>query len=168
MGLFDKIKEKKEALKKEFPSQPVGEVIDTGGKLTKEDFTVVGVHYHPDSLKKLSSANPDWRKAGKTLAGEGRVMEKIYHYSYMNKPVRIEPDTAGIYRKGALMVLIASEHVGYISDEDAAHVKAILAQTSVKYISALIRGGEYKVVSENGDAVKNEEHVRISVRIAYA
>ena len=162
MGLFNIFKTKNET-----PKQ-VTEAIKTDGKLVKEDFTVVGVQYHKDSLKKLSTANPDWRKGGKTLASEGKVMEKIYHYSYLNKPVKIVPDANGIYDKNALMVLIAGEHVGYIPDDDTTHVKVILSQTSIKYITSSIRGGEYKVVSENGDAVKTEDRVRISVRIAYA
>ena len=162
MGLFSLFKSKNE------PTKPAVEAIKTDGKLVKEDFTVVGVQYHKDSLKKLSTANPDWRKGGKTLASEGKVMEKIYHYSYLNKPVKIVPDVNNAYDKNALMVLIAGEHVGYIPADDTAHVKAILSQTSVKYITSCFWGGEYKVVSENGDAVKMEEHVHISVRIAYA
>jgi len=161
MALFDMFKKKAAAA----PSQ---EAINTGGKLTKEDFTVYGVRYHKDSLKKLGVANEDWKKSAKAIIAEEKVMQKIYHYSYINKPVKIVPDTEGIYDKNALMVLIAGEHVGYISDGDTAHVKAILSQTSVKYITASIRGGEYKVVSLNGDSVKEEDSIKISVRIAYA
>ncbi len=161
MALFDMFKKKAAAA-------PPQEVINTSGKLTKEDFTVVGLQYHEDSIKKLGVANEDWRKSAKTIIAEEKVMQKIYHYTYINKPVKIVSDTGEIYRKGALMVFIAGEHVGYISDEDESHVKAILSQTSVKYITASIRGGEYKVVSLNGDAVKEEDRIRISVRIAYA
>lgn len=153
MGLFD-------FLKKEQPQEE--------RNLVKEDFKVVGAHYHPNEIKRLQNANPDWRKGGKTLAAEGKVMQRIYHYSYINKPVKIEIDDGNIYRKGALKVLIAGEHVGYIPDEHTKHVTEILKTKSVKYVTAYIKGGEYKVVSENGDAVKWEEDIKINLRIAYA
>ena len=66
-------------------------------KLVKEDFKVVGVHYHPNEIKRLQNANPDWRKGGKTLAAEGKCNQKIYHYSYINKPVKIAFDDGKVY-----------------------------------------------------------------------
>lgn len=153
MGLFD-------FLKKEQPQEE--------RHLVKEDFNVFGLHYHPNEIKRLQNANPDWRKGGKTLAAEGKVMQKIYHYSYINKPVKIAVDDGSIYKKGALKVIIAGEHIGYIPDDDTKHVSEILKTKSVKYVTAMIKGGEYKVVSENGYVAKVEENIKISVRIAYA
>ena len=140
----------------------------TSGKLVKEDYKVAGIHYHLDNIKKLGTATPDWRKSGKTLAAEGKVMERIHHYTYINKPVKIIPDDGSIYEKGALMVFIAGEHVGYIPDSDTKHVTSILNTKSIKYISASIRGGEYKIVSENGEAIKWDAQPVITVRIAYS
>lgn len=154
MGLFDL-----------FKKQPVEE---EPRKLVKEDYTVVGVHYHPKEIQRLQDANPDWRKGGKTLAAEGKVMKRIYHYNYINKPVKIAYDDGSVYMKGALMVYIAGEHVGYIPDDDTKHVTEVLKTKSVKYVTAYISGGEYKVVSEDGSAMKMSENVRIKLRIAYA
>lgn len=159
MGLFDLFSRNK---KPEFLP------IETGGKLVKEDFPVVGVHYHPDSIKRIAIANPDWRKSAKTLVSEGKAGHPVLHYTYPTKPVRIIPDENGIYDKNALMVFLAGEHVGYISSDDQAHVKRILSGNSIKYITAKAVGGEYKVVSLMGDVVKTEDRVRISVRIAYS
>ena len=151
MGLFDFLKKEPEER-----------------HLVKEDFFVAEVPYHNEETAKLRVANPDWRKGSKTLVAEGKVMEKIYHYSYVNKPVKIISGDGKNGRKNALMIYIAGEHVGYIKDEDAKHVKEILSKKSIKYISAFIRGGEYKVVSENGEAIKRDESVHVNLRIAYA
>ena len=159
MGLFNFLSRKEEL---QPPAEPEKRT------LVKEDFTVVGAVYHKEEIALLKQANPDWKKSGKTLVSEGKVMQKIYHYSYVNKPVKIIPDDGSVYEKGALMVYIAGEHVGYIPDDMKDHVASILANRSIKYISAFIGGGEYKVVSNNGDAVKWDEHIRISVRIAYS
>ena len=159
MGLLDLLKRNK---------APEIQPIETGGKLVKEDFTVVGIHYHPDSIKRIAIANPDWRKGAKTLVAEGKAGQPVLHYTYPTKPVQILPDEKGIYDKKALMVLLAGEHVGYISREDQEHVKRILAGNSIKYITAKAEGGEYKVISAKGDVVKTEAPVRISVRIAYS
>lgn len=165
MGLFD-------FLKKEPPQEE--------RHLVKEDFKVLGVYYHPNEIKRLQNANPDWKKGGKALVEEGKANKRIYHYSYINKPVKIAVDDGSIYRKGALMVVIAGEHVGYIPDGDTKHVAEILKTKSVKYITAMIKGGEYKIIDENGKAIKCplvsedgkqlkwEDEVKISLRIAYA
>lgn len=154
MGLLDLLKRNK---------APEIRPIETGGKLVKEDFKVVGVHYHPDSIKRIAVANPDWRKGAKTLVAEGKAGQPVLHYTYPTKPVRFEPGT-----EGGVMVFLAGEHVGYISREDQEHVKRILAGNSIKYITAKAVGGEYKVISTKGDVVKTEAPVRISVRIAYS
>ena len=144
------------------------EPIHTGGKLVKEEFVVVGMPYHMDALKRIATANPEWRKGGKRLAADGRVLERIWHYTYLNKPVRIEHEADNERSANAMKVLIAGEHIGYISEETAAHARAIIETTSVKYISATISGGECKVVSQNGDEVKSDEPFRVRVRIGYA
>ncbi len=149
-------------------SSPMYEEIHTGGQLVKEDFAVVGVQYHADSLKRIASTTDDWKKGPKKLLAEGKATVRIFRYTYLNKPVRIEPDEKGIYDKNALMVLIAGEHVGYISEHDLSHVKSILATTSVKYITASITGGDSKIISTTGEETKSSARVRTKVRIAYA
>lgn len=154
MGLFDFL-----STKKEHPPQEER-------KLVKEDFRVVGTCYHPAEIKRLQNANPDWRKGRKALAAEGK--QRVYHYNYINKPVKIAVDDGSVYRKGALMIFIAGEHVGYISDSNMEHVRSILNTKSVKYITAYISGGEYKLISEDGTATKWEDEIKINLRIAYA
>ena len=151
-------------------SQPetVLPAVSTGGKLAKEDYNVAGVRYHADSIKKLQIANEDWRKSNKTLIEEGKTSRRIYHYNFVNKPVRIEHEINSPYDENAMMVFIAGEHVGYISNDEAAHVRAVMETADVKYVTARLSGGEFKIVEDNGEFLTHTDTVRISVRIAYA
>lgn len=156
MALFDKLFQKKEAQTQE------------SGQLVKEDFHVAGSSYYSANIKKLACANEDWKKSGKKLAAEGKVMEKIFRYTYINKPVKLIPEPKNPHDKNAVAVYVAGEQVGYIPAEDAPHVRQVLSSKKIKYISSFIGGGDYKVVSEDGTVVKMDGDVKISVRIAYA
>lgn len=135
--------------------------------LKKEHFIVAGTSYHKTAIQSLAKANPDWRKGGKTLSAEGKVMEKIPHYTYVDRPVKLEPEPTNMHDKNAIKVIIAGEHVGYISQDENIHVGSILKTSSVKYLTAEFRGGEYKVVSEDGSTVKMDNHIGITLHIGY-
>lgn len=135
--------------------------------LKKERFFVAGTYYHKAAIQALAKANPDWRKAGKTLAAEGKVMEKIPHYTYADRPIKLEPEPTNAHDKNAIKVLIAGEFVGYISQDDNILVGKILQSGDIKYITAEFRGGEYKVVSEDGSVVKMDNHVGIALHMGY-
>lgn len=142
--------------------------VSSGSKLMKEDFFVVGVSYYPNSIKLISSINPDWKLSAKQAIDAGFAGQKIFRYSYINKPVKLIPEPDNPEDKNAIAVYIAGEKVGHISREDNVHVGQILRQRSIKYITASVKGGEYKVVSLNGDSVRIDGSVRITVRIAYS
>lgn len=135
--------------------------------LKKERFSVAGTYYHMPAINKLAKANPDWRKGGKTLAEEGKVMEKVPHYTYMDRPINLEPEPTNEYDKNAIKVIIAGEHVGYIGQDDNVHVGEILRFGDIKYITAQFRGGEYKVVSADGSVETMDDHVGITLHIGY-
>lgn len=158
MSIFSKLFKK---------ADPVKQEAESGG-LVKEDFRVVGVSYYTANVKKLACTNEDWKKSGKKLAADGRVMEKIFRYTYINKPVKLIPEPKNQYGKNAVAVYVAGELVGYIPAEDALHVRQVLSSKKIKYISSFIGGGDYKVVSEDGTVEKMDGNVKISVRIAYA
>lgn len=159
MSLFSKLFQSK--------TEPVKQETESVG-LVKEDFRVTGVAYYTANIKKLACANEDWKKSGKKLAAEGRVMEKIFRYTYINKPVKLIHEPKNPHDKNAVAVYVAGEQVGYIPAEDAPHVRQVLSSKKIKYISSFIGGGDYKVVSEDGTVVKMDGDVKISVRIAYA
>ena len=135
--------------------------------LKEETFDIAGVSYYLDNLQKLACANPDYRKRGKTLAEEGQAGKRIYRYNYVYKPVKLILEDKNPYDRYAVMVQIAGEKVGYISQDQKRHVREILSKHEVKFISARISGGEYKVIAENGDTEKDSKRNYITVKIAY-
>lgn len=159
MGLFDMFKKKEPEKPKTLPE-------DHG--LHTEDFGVAGVQYHKAELKRLEISNPEYRASAKKNIEAGLTAKRIFRCAYVNKPVDLIPDHGVEAYRQHVMVKIAGEHVGYITDEDALHVREILKYGSVKYITARISGGDYKVVSTNGEAIKSSDYIRISVRIAYS
>jgi len=141
---------------------------EQGSSYAEETFQVVGVNYYEDNLKLLATANPNWRKGAKGLSELGLCGRKVYHYNYTNKPVKLLPEPTNKHDKNAIIVQIAGEKVGYINRDENRHVKNILENKRVKFISAFISGGEYKVVSANGDTVKMDSRISIKVKIGYA
>lgn len=135
--------------------------------LKEETFDIAGVSYYLDNLQKLACANPDYRKRGKTLAEEGQAGKRIYRYNYVYKPVKLILEDKNPHDRYAVMVQIAGEKVGYISQDQNRHVREILSKHEVKFISARISGGEYKVIAENGDTEKDSKRNYITVKIAY-
>lgn len=135
--------------------------------LKEETFDIAGVSYYLDNLQKLACANPDYRKRGKTLAEEGQAGKRIYRYNYVYKPVKLILEDKNPHDRYAVMVQIAGEKVGYISQDENRHVREILSKHEVKFISARISGGEYKVIAENGDTEKDSKRNYITVKIAY-
>ena len=138
------------------------------GKLHREDFKVIGMNYHPQSFARLQQANPDWRKSKKAILDSELVTKPIFHYSYVNKPVDLRPDLSGQFGKDRIMVFIEGEHVGYLPEDDDIHVGEILRFASIKYITAVISGGEYRVVFRDGTEQKGKDPLSVSVRVGYS
>lgn len=136
-------------------------------ELKTETFRVTGSYYYASNIGKLACSNPDWKCTAAQIIKKGKVMERIYRYSYINKPVKLEHEPKNEHDKNAIAVIVAGEKVGYISREEARHVGDILKKGEIKYISSFIGGGQYKVVSENGDIQHLDEDINIKVRIAY-
>lgn len=134
----------------------------------EEVFYVVGVAYCIDNIKKLTCSNKDYRNSAKTNIADGLIAKKIFQYTYINKPVKLVPEPTNLHDKNAIMVLIAGEKVGYISADENMYVKNILSKCDIKFISSYISGGKYKVVSQNGHVEKEEDNIRIKIKIGYS
>lgn len=141
---------------------------DYDGKLMKEDFRVTGVIYCLDNIQKLACCNPDWKRTAAQIRAKEKTGEKIYRYNYVYKPVKLEPEPNNPHDKNAISVIIAGEHVGYIRKDDNIHVKKILKGRDIKYISAFVGGGQYKIISEDGEILRFDDDISIKVRIAYS
>ena len=135
-------------------------------ELIKEVHTVAGIGYYQDNLKKLACKNSDWSKSVAELKAEDKLHEKIYRYNYINKPIKLVYEPENENDPNAIMILIAGEKVGYVFADETAHIKDILENHEVKYISAFVHGGEYKVVNESKTA-KLCENVGVKWTIAY-
>lgn len=159
MGLFDVFKKKEPEGPKTLPA-------DHG--LHKEDYRAVGMVYHKQAISRIRSANPDWKKSKKAIMESDLVNRHINHYDYVNKPVDLVPEPTNPHDRNAVMVKIAGEHVGYIGQEYNSHVLEILKYGSVKYITAYITGGEYRIVFNDGTEQKHDDPLKINIRIAYS
>lgn len=136
-------------------------------KLKKEEFIVVGTQYCLDNINKLACANLDWKHNTETIIADGKAGEKIFRYNYIYKPVKLIPEPENTHDKNAVYCMIAGEKVGYISRDYNVHVLDILKSHDVKYISASIRGGQYKIVLTDKTIQKYEDPINIHVRIGY-
>lgn len=136
-------------------------------ELVTEIFKAAGVTYYEDNIMKLACRTDDWPKNSATLKKEGKLGKKIFRYTYINKPVKLIPEPTNEHDKNAVQIFVAGELVGYISADEAVHVKDILNNRKIKYISSLIAGGQYKIASENG-LERFENNLSVSVKISYS
>lgn len=135
--------------------------------MQEERFDVVGTHYYLSNIAKLATSNPDWRKTGKALANQGYAGSRVYRFKYTNKPVILVRENDNPHDRNAVMVQIAGEKVGYISADEAPHVRDILTRHNVRFVSAFIGGGDYKEVFSDGSFQKYEDDPFIRVKIGY-
>lgn len=132
----------------------------------EEVFRAVGTHYYLKNIGRLATANPDWKKTGKTLAKQGLSGQRVYRYQYINKPVKLVMENSNPHDHNAVMIQVAGEKVGYISAEEAPHVREILSRRTVQFISAFVGGGDYKEIYEDRtfQRVSDEPFVRVKIR----
>lgn len=151
---------------KSFVTSPASEPTQENN-YQEESFIVVGTQHNLDNIKKLATANSDWKKKKDELSQEGKMGSRIFRYSYINKPVKLIAEPKNPHDKNAIAVLIAGEKVGYISRDENSHVKNIISKHDVKFISSFISGGEYKVTYENGNMEKADSDLNIKIKIGY-
>ena len=135
-------------------------------EVKEELFRAAGTHYYLQNIAQLATANPDWKKTGKTLAKQGLSGQRVYRFQYINKPVKLILENDNPHDPNAVMVQIAGEKVGYISAEEAPHVREILSRRTVQFVSAFVGGGDYKEIYEDGTFQRfaDEPFVRVKIR----
>ena len=148
--------------------EPAPTTLPDDHTLHKEEYKVIGCSYHKDSFARLQTANPDYRMSRKKLVESGLADTRIFHYTYANKPVDLQLDTTDQFGKDRVMVLIAGQLVGYLTEEDDDHVLEVLQHASVKYITAKVTGGEYRIVCADGKKKKNSDPNDVRLRIGYS
>lgn len=135
--------------------------------LKEETFYGAGVSYYARNIQKLACENPDWKLTSKRAVEIGKEGKRIFRYSYVNRPVKLQPEPDNEHDKNAIAIFIAGELVGYISRADNVHVKGILQKHEIKSISGFIGGGDYKVIEDDGTISKDSTEIGVSVRIKY-
>lgn len=137
------------------------------GEYTEEIFFAVGMYYYQEAIGKLAVRNPDWKQTNKALLNAGKGQQKIFRYNYIHKPVYLVPEPENPHDDNAVYVQVAGEKVAYISRAENKHVLDILQNHEVQFVSAFIGGGDYKVISENGEMLKNQDDIFVKVKIGY-
>lgn len=135
--------------------------------LKEETFYGAGVSYYARNIQKLACENPDWKLTSKRAVEIGKEGKRIFRYSYVNRPVKLQPEPDNEHDKNAIAIFIAGELVGYISRADNVHVKDILQKHEIKSVSGFIGGGDYKVIEDDGTISKDSTEIGVSVRIKY-
>ena len=135
-------------------TEPLPEQTSQPQELT---FRVEGVNYHKEQIETLAIPMKKWNLPDKVLA-EKFTLKKIYKYYFEKTTATFVPE------KDRLKVMINNMHVGYVPDREAVEVKKMLIHKVD--ISAQIKGGDYKVVSANGDAVVMDDRYSIEVTIS--
>lgn len=132
--------------------------------IVNREYRVAGINYYTQAINKLRVSNPDYglREAGFQNIGVGR---RVYHYSYINKPVYLVPEPNNPQDPQAIMVQIAGEKVGYISASENRELLFMMQRGQITYLSAFIGGGEYKELMENGGIHKGETGLFINIKV---
>lgn len=135
-------------------------------KLIKESLRAVGVSYYKKNIDKLACKNPDWAFTKAAIVKEHKENVRIFRYNYINKPVKLIKEPTNPHSKNAIQVIIAGELVGYIAESEVMHVHDILDNHEIKYISAFISGGDYKILV--GDSLEHEsKDLAVTITIGY-
>lgn len=119
-------------------------------------FRVEDAHKHADQLLKMAVPMKKWDMTNEEL-GKKYTLKKIYRYYFEPKNAKLVPE------KDKIKVMLNGMHIGYVPSKDCTEVKKMLLHKVD--ISANIGGGEYKVVSLNGDAVVSEEYYYVKITI---
>ncbi len=135
--------------------------------LKTEEFNLAGVSYYINNINKLACSNPAWKHTVAIATSKGMAGKPIYRYYYVNKPVKLVPEPTNPNDKNAIAVFFAGELVGYIKRDDNKHILDILKNREIKYISGFIGGGDYKIITSDGQFFKDSESLHICVKIAY-
>lgn len=136
-------------------------------ELITENFQATGVNYYTENIGKLACRNDDWKLNTSQIISHGKQGKRIFRYNYINKPVKLVPEPNNEHDKNAVAVIIAGELVGYISRSENLHVLDVLNNREVKYISAFIGGGQYKIVDEAKQLHHFEDSIHVNIRIGY-
>ena len=161
---LDKFIEEKESSEKNTVQKSI---LSKDATRLQETFEIPGAFYHRTSIAKVANPNPDWRKSCKSLIKAGKANQKIYRFERTTKTAELVEEPSNSHDPNAVMVTVEGEKVGYISADEALHVKEIMRQHCLKSVTAVITGGEYKTITPDAEMIKNQSGPFVTVKICY-
>ncbi len=133
-----------------------------------ETFRLAGVNYYEKNIRELARLNPQWKYTAAEAIEHGLVNKAIYKINYVSEPVKLVKEDKNPNDENAVAVYVAGELVGYIKRDENIHVRKLLKKYDIKFISAFIGGGDYKVVYSNKAVEKFSSFNNVTVKIGYA
>ena len=124
-------------------------------KIKTERFKLSGLAHYENNIKSLCEHNDDYdmKKSDLREYFEG---EKVYALMF-DKIIKLEPEPENEYDKNAICVKVEDLKIGYVVKSKSKRVKELYESGTITFVDAEIHGGKYKLVSEDGDLVRDDE-----------
>lgn len=138
------------------PAQPIIQNAPAPKKVGQEAdavkvYHVTGLSYYQDNILRLAVENSDYLISKKTLVEDMRTNERIWKYEFYPLKVELVPEPDNPHDKNAIMVVVDSEHIGYVKKGSCSHLLKVIREGRIQSISCDISGGPYKYISEDYD-----------------
>ena len=141
------------------------------GKYVKEEripdgagFEVAGIDYHMNEIGSFAEEIKKFRMPREKLSQMGYIGRKIYRLYYKVQSVRLVPEPTNPHDPNAIKVLINNLHIGYVPRNDTKLVSQIMGSGPVE-LSAVITGGEYRMITSDISDQIYSEPLRIEIRM---
>lgn len=128
---------------------------------TEKTYRVAGTSFRLENIAKLGTENPDYYKSKKELIELEQIDEKIWKYEFYSLKATVTPEPDNPVDPNAIMVEVNGQHVGYIKAGSCAHLLKVIKGDRIRGIDCDIRGGPYKVITEDYDEGTDKEFYRL-------
>lgn len=112
---------------------------------------VAGESYRLEDLLALMFKNDYYTYSKKDLVDYGIIDERVYKYEIYTGVAELVPEPENPHDPQAIKVIVDSTHIGYIKAGSCARVHKLLREDSIEKVEVEIKGGEYKIVTEEYD-----------------
>ena len=126
-------------------------------------FYVAGVNYRMDNVMKLATPMKKWNMTNEQI-WQKYGNKRIYRYFFTNEPLQFVPEPNNPHDSNAIKIMINNLHVGYVPQEYCNMVKNMFSGGRC-FAKAQFSGGEFKVITGNGEVYKDTESITIKIII---
>ena len=128
---------------------------------TEKTYRVAGTSFRLENIAKLGVENQDYFKAKSELIDLELIDEKIWKYEFYSLKAEVIPEPDNPADPNAIMVWVNGQHVGYIKAGSCAHLLKVIKGNRIRGIDCDIRGGPYKVITEDYDVDEDREFYQL-------